>query len=447
MSKKKKLHKKNKYITFVSFAFFCLGIFVSNIQAQKSKIVEGGIVSGASYSSTDFENINLTNGALNLGFPLASLKGRGSAGFTYSLSYNSKLWQVMTSPVFGQGGTITYQEFLADTPDGGWNDLDYYQLEIWNRNSGMDAPSGPCTNDQAWRRVYSWKVEIKAPGGIIMEFRPTGYSDIPPGGTASDGGYFNVYPNGSVTTVGPNCQTFVTQPTNAPMTYYSSDGSGIRLTIQSQGEAGFTWELSMPDGSKVTQTTTGQRITDHNGNYVERSAITLPDGTQASGWIDQVGRYIAKKRNTTTREDTYYQQGYNGELLTWKVKWKTIYVHKNYTTTCNSCGNERGPVINTTAEMSFDVVEKIELPAQLGGLAYSFEYYGKNVDDNTTSSGWGEVKSVTIPTEAKITYGFKLSNFDPNEEYSEILPGEINLNKLPISKNFGDMESPVRAVL
>ncbi|QYO65806.1 hypothetical protein [Leptolyngbya sp. 7M] len=72
----------------------------STLLGQESKIVEGGVISGIPYASTQFEDINLTNGALNLNFPLASLKGRGSVSHSYALRYNSKLWQTVTNPVY-----------------------------------------------------------------------------------------------------------------------------------------------------------------------------------------------------------------------------------------------------------------------------------------------------------------------------------------------------------
>lgn len=433
--------KINKLHFVFGFVLFVIFVSFTSVSAQKSKIVEGGIVNGVPYASTDFENINLTNGNLNLSFPLASLQGRGSSGFTYSLHYNSKLWQAMSNPVYGQNGQITYQDFLGGTEEGGWEDLGWYQLSVRNRNAGMDAPTGNICQGPlaiAWRLAYRWKVELKAPDGSKIEFRPTGYSDIPPGGTAADGGYFNVHPDGRVSTLTGNCTPVDTPPTNTPTTYYSSDGSGMRLTFSNnETAAGYVWELSMPDGSKVVQTSNGQRIIDRNSNYVETATITLPDGSQAPGWIDQVGRYIARKKNSSANEDTYYQQGFNGELLTWKVKWKTVYVYRNYTTSCNTCGNQRGPVINTTAQMDFHVVERIELPTQLGGLVYLFDYYAKDVDDNAVSPGWGEVKSVTTPTTAKVTYGYILTHFDPLVEYTEILPEEINLTTNQILERVG----------
>jgi hypothetical protein len=49
--------------------------------------------SGAStYSSDKIETVNLSNGNMSVHIPLVTIGGRGSAAFTVSLAYNSKVW-------------------------------------------------------------------------------------------------------------------------------------------------------------------------------------------------------------------------------------------------------------------------------------------------------------------------------------------------------------------
>jgi len=424
----------------------------STLLGQESKIVEGGVISGIPYASTQFEDINLTNGALNLSFPLASLKGRGSVSHSYALRYNSKLWQTVTNPVYNPNWPVdpTYQNFMTDTYDSGWQDNGHYYYILWNRNTTMDFPGGDiCSNGQAWAYAYRWKLEMVAPGGRKIEFRPIGFSDIPPGQSDDKGGYFNVHPDGKVTTVqwsGSVCYGVDSTPSGNRTTYYSSDGTGIRLTFANQEQLGFVWEMSMPDGSRIIEKVGGgQKIIDRNGNFIESTTINLPDSSQAPGWIDEAGRWIARKIGAQTNEDHYYQLGFNGELLTSKVFWKEIFVRRNYVTTCaiGCASNERGPVTDQQVQMSFRVVDRIELPSQLGGLEYQFEYHAKDQDDTELSPGWGEIKSIEMPTGAKMSYGYKLSALSPEEEYNELFENELFLRTDQILERAGTISKKV----
>lgn len=396
--------------------FFLLCSASLSSYGQKSKLVESGVVNGVPYASTDFEDINLTNGNLNINFPLAGLQGRGQAGFTYHLRYSSKLWQTITNPIENPfyEPNPTYQNFMAEANDAGWQDGAVFSINIWDRGSTIDYPTiNPSDPTVQWMLSYKWKVEMSFPDGRKVEFRPIGHSDVPSSGSGTRG-YFTVHPNGT---------------DGLRTTYYSSDGSGMRLTFANNEAStlGYVWEVSMPDGSRIVQLSTGQRIIDRNGNYVETATVTLPDSTQLPGWRDQVGRYVAVKKNYAANEDRYYQLGFNGELLTWKVKWKTIYVRKNYVTTCNTCPpQERGPVTEQQWAEPLTVVDRIELPEQLGVSPYIFEYYAKDQDDQNLSSGWGEVKSITLPTGAKVSYGYGLSQLAQGDEMPGIPAGETN---------------------
>jgi len=51
-----------------------------------------GQSSVSTYTRDKIETVNLANGNLSLSIPLATVGGRGSAGYTIALSYNSKVW-------------------------------------------------------------------------------------------------------------------------------------------------------------------------------------------------------------------------------------------------------------------------------------------------------------------------------------------------------------------
>ena len=59
---------------------------------------ERGVMPTGSYAITDIENVNLTNGNLNLSIPLASLPpmAGGKLGFTIRAEYNSKGWDTVS---------------------------------------------------------------------------------------------------------------------------------------------------------------------------------------------------------------------------------------------------------------------------------------------------------------------------------------------------------------
>jgi len=83
---------------------------------------KGGLSSLSTYARDKIETVNLANGNLNLHIPLVTIGGRGSAGFTVALSYNSKVWtgqhDVETEPVpIGQPAR-TLDHFTATFNDG-----------------------------------------------------------------------------------------------------------------------------------------------------------------------------------------------------------------------------------------------------------------------------------------------------------------------------------------
>ena len=70
---------------------------------------------------------------------------------------------------------------------------------------------------------YIHKVQVTFPDGSQHEFRPFGYPD--------KNGYFRIGPDGWIESESGNCdsQSSATLATTAPMTYYSTDGTYLRL--------------------------------------------------------------------------------------------------------------------------------------------------------------------------------------------------------------------------
>jgi RHS repeat-associated protein len=418
-------------------AVILLGIISLVGKAQNpSRDQEKGFVPGVPYASSDIESVNLTNGNLAFSVPLGSLpKGRGEATSGLFLKYNSKLWKKHIEEIMLENGNTSRQSFLGRNSDGGWKYGEKYALKVTNRNDGLDeivpmcrrVPDGQGTLlRQNLEGSYIWKVQIEFPDGSLREFRPTGYW-LPP---EVSGMFYNIRPTGQINTYtsSSGCSPVTIQSPDPYISYYSADGSYMRLITYPNGD----WQLYTADGEKITNNSTeGQRIYDRNGNYVQYGSVTLPDNSQATGWIDQLGRYTAKKA-TSSSEDTVYQIGTDGQLLEWKVRWKPVTVMKKYRTDCATCTRERGQTSYQVARALFRVVDNVQTP---NGLVYTFDYFAHNgnipydpsggTTNQNWSPGWGEVKSVTMPSQAKTSYDFEIYEDPEVTNTGYIKPDEI----------------------
>lgn len=270
-----------------------------------------------------------------------------------------------------------------------------------NRNSHYDNPcliTQPCG-------IYIYKLRMSYPDGSMHEFRPVGYSDF-----LADG-YYSVAP-------GPN------------MTYYSTDGTFTRLEY---GASSVDWTLFFPDGTRVSNPTTGgQRTYDRNDNYTELQFVSNYNNTghSATKVIDQMGRYIAIEANGS--EDYIHVFGFGGTETVTTVHWKNVYVSKTYNARTHFTYN------TTLQDLSFRVVDQIILPAQTGGnLGYTFGYNAPSAPSGGTPSyGWGELSSITLPSGAQSAYQYNMDGQNggsagPDVTYNVVLknfPTRTDLN-------------------
>jgi len=371
---------------------------------SQEKNPQRGFQIGNAYKLSDIESINTTSGNLMLNLPLGKLApGRGELNGSFGLRYNSKIYDSTVAELQDETGQVSSQNIIVPTEQaglyGGWHytsPLDY-SLVVINRNNVEGGPFQCTANGGAsnYLAIYLWKVKIIYPDGAEREFRPTGYNDL------NGDGYFNVEP----TSGGINGCNGISGSAPNPLTYFSTDGSYTRLTIN----RGVGWTLSLPDGTRLVSNDTGQYLYDRNNNYLTHGSVTLPNGHVASAIVDQFGRYVAMESNAAAREDYIYSLGYNGQSLMWTVKWKTIFVLKPYKTTGASGGRGRGNISNQIWEWDVDVIDRITLPAALGGLFYQFHYSAPDFvrgdpEPTTNSLGWGEVNGITLPSGAGVSY-------------------------------------------
>ncbi|MBO0139440.1 hypothetical protein J0673_24520, partial [Vibrio sp. Vb2736] len=87
---------------------------------------------------------------------------------------------------------------------------------------------------------------------------------------------------------------------------------------------------------------------------------------------DVFGRSISIQTNVNPNEDRITWSGVSEESLVWKVFWKTINVNLPYTPTASQGGIGRGGTSIQQFSGTFKVVDRIQLPSQMGGLEYTF---------------------------------------------------------------------------
>lgn len=393
----------NHLLLITQLAFACLVLSVNAFGQYGTTTPDRGAKLGNSFSVGQFDTVNATTGALMLNFPLASLPaGRGSATSAVALTYNSKLYRMHSQSVPDQLHDLTnYDRTVIDVdPKGGWR-LNYgtYGIESETRWPGSRPDCGSSGGSLDGQLVYQHKLKIVFPDGSTHEMIPYGHSD-----TLNDR-YFKVTMEGMLESC-TGLPTYTTRPV-----YYSRDGSFLRLETTSST----SWTLYFADGSKVVN---GNQIYDRNGNYV-------------SGLTDQFARSITL--GTSGEYQTITSQGVGGEDVTWKIKWKNIWVFKTYEA-CNSnhthCHNDGtfSAYPRDSLQALHSVVEEIVQPDQLGGRSYKFTYNGSNTEPQNLTYGWGEVSGVELPSEAKVTYTYSMDDEDgPSsiEGTKEILKNKV----------------------
>lgn len=234
---------------FVLIGLLLCGNLITDAQDKHS---QQNYHPGIPYSISDIENINLTNGNLMFNFDFGNVRGRGSAMSGLALKYNSKLYESHVMTTLDFSGQPAAQLFLRDDEEGGWKYDENYRLQVISRNDGLDEPvqvGGGC-QPPSHKGVYVWKLIMYFPDGSQHEFRPTGYSDSI---YQSNGdlvylgdGYFNVNPSGQITNLyweslgattacngefSYSTSIITSQDPNPKMTYYSTDGTYMRLEI------------------------------------------------------------------------------------------------------------------------------------------------------------------------------------------------------------------------
>jgi len=303
-------------------------------QATPTEFTSGndtGVRPFTAYSSSQ-ENINLTNGNLDVTLPLVSLPGRDGHGFTLSIMYDSKNWVVHA---FESGGAYYYSwQYETRFPDVG---------------------------------TFGWRFDIPCISGGNPIFgdsvNPSGYDD-----------YILTLPGGGKTTI----------PARGTMAD-SDDGSMIHLSADSAPPYTSIIVLTMKDGTRIhfdsyqpNSLNCTNKIEDPDGNYI--SFQYNPTGTDP-GYVqatDNVGRQITydpqsssvvyKDSNGVTQTITLNISSYtlfqsaSGQYQTPQPPFSTP-------TQCPHCPPPR--IVQQPSNYGYNLLSSVVLPT---GKSYSFQY-------------------------------------------------------------------------
>jgi RHS repeat-associated protein len=444
-------------------AFACLLLMLTAMIAtfaQTEKSTGRGAQIGASYSVSDIESINTTNGNVMFNIPIVSLPaGRSGLSAGVTLNYNSKLWDNISPPGFSVPPGYSYDTYLnartlKKSADGGWRYNLGYKFEQKKRpyvtqQMPCDGPNSP-----KYQLVDIYKFVMTFPDGSTREFKPVPYS-VPAMNSIGLDGYYAVDINGTHYRYkdiywqdgsGEWIRCEIEQiPTTNGMTFYTEDGSNLRLEVayNSNPNAANFWTLYLPDGSRVTQNeplpgggTAEQRIYDRNNNFINITGI----GTDLTEATDQLGRKVSIDSNTQSPDTLITASGFGGASLVWRIKRKTISVSRQYkisddTTTFPNPG---------TASGTFSMIDEIVLPSALGGQAYKFQYNGNASGISGASPGMGEVSQIELPSGAKIDYEYKLDGQQSNVFlWKDTLHNPVKVKKLTSQSEYDGASSAV----
>ena len=244
-----------------------------------------GVGTGVTYSVSEVDSVALTGGGLRLSIPLASLPpiAGGKLGVTISATYDSKLWDVDRREVRAEG-TVGRRIYVVDEPRlserGGWRisgpGYSFFLREA-REDFYYDKPQQGETSDFDWVRMQHqwWRAYIVTPDGAEHELVP----DFPV--TYYDGDPTRTYMLGSFRDPTPGA--------GGPRRYHTTDSTYLTISVNPDA----TWEVTAPDGTRVTLAADGQRIIDSNGNSVR---VYRDAATAITHYVDeQTGRELKVK--------------------------------------------------------------------------------------------------------------------------------------------------------
>lgn len=286
-------------------------------------------------------------------------------------------------------------------------------INTWRTNDFVPVDPG-CTGGLACvEHSYRYKMFLITPDGSQHELRPIDYVSA-----ATQNFRIGFYKDTPATT-------------NTTLRYYSFDGSYLWGTIDPFTGAPVTWDIYLPDGTKIRQKASGaQLITDTNGNQIKIFSETDPNGIITTHYQD-VGTLAAGAREILVVSDTSgdpVQVKYQAVspqstpvVETINIAWGNTHVEQLYNIDDHVC-----PDVMALMFDDVHVVRSITLPqTEPGQPAKQFTFlYNSDASPDTinlswrgdcsspfitqasVSHGWGSLSEMNTPDGAKVRYSY-----------------------------------------
>ena len=383
---------KAKYaIARIMLAAWILGCACELKADERIISPDRGFQPAHSYSISGIESINKATGALSLHIPLAQLPA-GPAGFSAGLTlvYNNKYWEIeMPDDVYA----------LRESFSGGWRLAMSPNLSMeYIQSSGETDPCG------AFQPNELFQLRMENPDGsrnALLLSRP---AQTMLG--ACEAGTYQISP---------------LKNANASSVWYTADGSFQRLEIDAPSVSGIwpynsSWTLYRPDGSSVRYEVASKVVylRDKNGNKISiTKTVDSTDPTHSyEVMTDEFGRTIRLEHYGHSRDEVR-QTGHNGTPLVWKIHYggPGAIVPNSYI-----CDNSL--LLNCRFAVPPQMVTSLELP---NNLAYTFGYERAA----PFASNYRELRTMTMPTGARVEYGYKLDTVSTPTRYYIVLANPL----------------------
>jgi RHS repeat-associated protein len=351
------------------------------------------------YALYNVESIDKATGSLALRIPLAQLP-EGAAGFSAGLTlvYNNKYWEV-------EPFDSTYE--LAESFSGGWRLSMAPSLDVeYIASTGESDPCGYYITSELFQ---------------LRLTRP-------------DGGRHTFMLSKPVRTMPTACEAGTYRMSqlknqNAPSVWFTADGSFLRLEIDAPSTSGIwpynsSWTLYSQDGSSVRYEVASRIIylQDRNGNKVSitRTVDPLNPAHSYEVMADDFGRTIRLDHFGVDRDEVS-QTGHNGTQMVWKVYYgypgsMTPYAYRCDQSVTMGCTFNALPLLAT----------RLELP---NGLSYVFGYDRSFI----SGSNYRELRTLTLPTGAKIDYGYRLDSNPSPTNWFHILANPVTSKTVSVN--------------
>jgi RHS repeat-associated protein len=354
---------------------------VAQTTGTTDKMTPAGLAPGSpagSYALSGFDNINLFNGNLNFRLPMVAVGGRGSAGYTITLSLNSKGWHVRRRTVSSDPDSAASYVPEPNT----WNGLEvgYGAGVLQGRQTGVETDTCSQTHRSTWKYSIT-RLTFIGPDGTEYELRDQ----------ASDGKPSLIHPCTAAAMYGQSRGKVFVSHDGSAATFISDaeifdrvepppTSSGSYIVTPS----GYLW---LKDGTRYR--VVNSRVTsirDRNGNTIAVSETLV---------TDSVGRQVTIERGVTDPTygvcDRLTYKGFGGAARSILVLRSSLSnILRSGTTQTYS---QLFPELNGASSSSVYnplLISRVILP---NNQSYQFKY-----------NKYGEMARVELPTGGAIEY-------------------------------------------